>query len=213
MHYRLTSRIMSTIALVAALGCGDSQSPGGTTQLSVLLKDAPGDVVTAVVTIDEVHLVGDGGVTVLRDDPMTVDLLTLATTTAEMVTDFTVPSGDYSQLRFVISGGYIEVENADASTSVYASSPAYAGLPAGTVVDGSLQMPSLAQSGLKVTLSSDALSLSGDDTILLVDFDVSQSFGHATGQGDDWVMHPVITGEEISALPAATAGAGGTAAE
>ena len=197
MHFRNLGRAVASLALILAVGCGDSQGPDGSTQFSVLLKDAPGDVTTAMVTIEEVQLVGEGGITVLRDDPLTVDLLTLANTTASLVTDVVVPSGTYSQLRFVISGAYIETENADGSTSIYASSPAYEGLPAGAAVAGSLQMPSLAQSGLKVTLPANALTLTGDEKILLVDFDVSQSFGHAAGQSGGWVMHPVITGAEI----------------
>lgn len=186
-------------AAVLALGCSDGQSPEGTTQFSVLLKDAPGDVHAAVVTIDEVQLVGDGGKLTLTDAPMTVDLLTLANVTAALVEDAEVPSGTYTELRFIISGAYIEVENEDASTSIYASSPSYEGLPDGATVDGQLQMPSFAESGLKVTLASGALTLTGDQKVLLVDFDVQQSFGHVAGQSGMWVMHPVITGGEIKA--------------
>jgi hypothetical protein len=108
-------------ALALALAaCGES-GPNSTTSLSVQLKDAPGDFHTAVVTISEVDLVGSGGVTVLSSTPTTVDLLTLANSTADLVKDFAVPSGTYTELRIKLSGGYIEVENADGST---ASTPA-----------------------------------------------------------------------------------------
>jgi hypothetical protein len=97
-------------------------------------------------------------------------------------------------LRFVITGGYVEVANPEGGTSIYASSPDYAGLPAGATVTGELQMPSLAESGLKVDLPTEDLTLDGGTETLLLDFDVSQSFGAAAGNSGMWVMHPVIKG-------------------
>lgn len=185
----------SLLALTLAVGACDG-GVSETTSLTIKLKDAPGDFHAAVVTISEVNLAGSGGVT-LRDDPVTVDLLTLANTTMDLVADAVVPSGSYGQLRFVITGGYIEVENEDGSTSIYASSPDYEGLPDGAVVAGPLQMPSFDQSGLKVNLAEGSLDLDGDEKILLVDFDVEQSFGHEAGGSGQWVMHPVINGGEI----------------
>ena len=185
----------SLVALTLALGACDG-GVSETTSLTIKLKDAPGDFHAAVVTISEVNLAGSGGVT-LRDDPVTVDLLTLANTTMDLVSDAVVPSGSYSQLRFVITGAYIEVENEDGSTSIFASSPDYESLPDGAVVEGELQMPSFGQSGLKVNLANGSLELEGDEKILLVDFDVAQSFGHEAGGSGQWVMHPVINGGEV----------------
>jgi hypothetical protein len=115
----------------------------------------------------------------------------------DLVADAVVPSGTYNQLRFVITGAYVEVENEDGSTSIYASSADYEGLPDGAVVAGTLQMPSFSQSGLKVNLADGSLDLEGDEKILLVDFDVEQSFGHEAGGSGEWVLHPVINGGEI----------------
>jgi hypothetical protein len=187
------------VGLIGALGCKDSSAPGGTGQLTLLLKDARGDVQAAVVTIAQVYLQGDAGRTVLRNTPVTTDLLTLAANTATLVQDAVIPAGTYSQLRFVITGAYIKVDNGDNTSGIYASWPDYAGLPPGARVKGKLRMPSLAQSGLKVILPGDALTVAGyDQKILLVDFDVSQSFGHAAGQSGQWVMHPVVTATDIS---------------
>jgi hypothetical protein len=160
--------------------------------MSIMLKDAPGDVKKAVVTISEIGLEGSGGEVVLLDTAVTTDLLTLADSTAELVHDGIVPAGHYSQLRFVISGAYIEVDDGDGTSTIYASSPDYAGLPADAQVGGTLQMPSLGQSGLKVTLPGGAVSIDGDSRVMLVDFDVSQSFGHEAGGSGMWVMHPVV---------------------
>jgi len=74
------------ITLATLAGC-DSQGPGATTSVSLMLKDAPGDVQSAFVTITEIDLVGSGGVQVLMQTPVTTDLLTLATDAATLVQD------------------------------------------------------------------------------------------------------------------------------
>ena len=183
-------------AVLALAGCGESNGPSGDSRLSLLLTDAPGDVLAAVVTIEEIYLQGEGGRVVLRDDPVTTDLLTLANDTYLLVDDAPVPAGHYGQLRFVISGGYLEVEEAGGS-AIYASSPDYLGLPEGAVVTGELRMPSQAQSGLKVSVPEGLLEFDGDDQVLLVDFDVAESFGHQAGNSGAWVMHPVVRATDV----------------
>ena len=189
------------VALAALAGCGDGAGPGGTTALSVKLTDAPGDVQHAFVTITEINLTGDGGKVVLRDTPYTTDLLTLAGTTDDLVVDADVPSGTYTGLRFVISGACITVENESGGSDIY-TTDGYDSTPCGGPATGVLQAPSFAQSGLKVVLDEAALTLEGPQKILLVDFDVAQSFGHAAGQSGMWVMHPVVTGGEMESGPA-----------
>lgn len=171
--------------------CGDGQS-----RVTIKLTDATGDFKKAVVTIDEVYLQGQGGKLVLRDEPVTTDLLTLANSTADLVKDAIVPAGSYQELRFVVSGAYIEVEQDDGSTLIYATSTDYAGLPEGAQVAGILQTPSFDASGVKVKLDG-AVEVTGEQKIILVDFDVSQSFGKERGLGDKWVMKPVIKGGDI----------------
>ena len=188
---------VAALSLLAGAGCSDSPTARASNgKITVLLTDAPGDIEKAVVTIAQVYLQpGEGendARVVLSDAPITTDLLTLADWTQTLVKDATIPAGNYAQLRFVITGGYIEVENADGSTSIYASSPTYVGLPSGAQVAGALQMPSFAQSGLKVTLPSGGVAIDGEQTVVVVDFDVSQSFGKAAGASDRWVMNPSI---------------------
>jgi len=187
------------LALIGVVACSDSNSPGGTGKLTVLLKDAPGDIQAAVVTIAQVNLQGGGGTTVLRDTPVTTDLLTLANDVQTLVDGVILPAGTYTQLRFVITGAYIQVDNGDGTSSIYASDPNYEGLPVGAVVTGDLQMPSFSTSGLKVTLPGNALTIvSDEEQTLLVDFDVSESFGHPAGNSGKWVMHPVIKATSIT---------------
>jgi hypothetical protein len=190
----LRTRIVAfALALAALAGCGDSQGPGGTAQFSVKLTDAPGPFTAAVVTISEVSLLGTGGKVILSSTPTTVNLLDLQNATLDLVKDAEVPTGTYQELRLVITGGYVQLTDG----TIFASSPNYAGLPQGATVTGQLQMPSLAQSGLKVTLPASALSVTGPQKIVLIDFNVSQSFGHDAGSSDSWVMHPVIKGADI----------------
>jgi hypothetical protein len=188
----VTITALGLFSLGALASCSGDSTSAGTSKVSVLLTDAPGDVKAAVVTISEIDLQGSGGSQVLMTSPVTTDILTLANSTAQLVKDAVVPAGTYAQLRFVITGGYIEVENADGTTSIYASSPTYSGLPAGAQVAGTLQMPSFALSGLKVDLPGGSTTLGGSAKVYLVDFNVAQSFGQAAGGAGQWVMHPVV---------------------
>jgi hypothetical protein len=179
---------------------------GGPATLSIHLTDAPGDVQAAVVTISQVYLQGAGGRIVLRNTPYTVDLVTLATTSTVLLEGVEVPEGTYEQLRFVVTGAYLEVEEEGGATRIYASTPDYAELPPDAVVGGELRMPSLAQSGLKVDLPADALTIPATGVVdLVVDFDVAQSFGHQAGQSGAWVMHPVIHATGVTVAGPATA--------
>lgn len=193
-----TVRRTATLALGAAslatlAACGGSAATSSASgRISVLLTDATGDFQQAVVTISEIDLVGSNGKVVLTNTPVTTDLLTLANSTATLVQDAVVPAGSYSQLRFVITGGYVAVDDGNGGTAIYASSPDYAGLPAGATVTGKLQMPSYAQSGLKVDLPGGSVDVNGGQKIVLVDFNVAQSFGHQAGNSGMWVMHPVV---------------------
>ena len=201
MLHRKTFRAAVLMAAIAlpALACSDDDNTGpenGTTQLTVNLTDADGGINAAVVTVSEVYLVGSGDEShvSLTTTPVTVNLVDLANSTHTLVDGKDIANGPYTELRFVITGGYVEVANPGGGTSIYASSPDYAGLPAGATVTGELQMPSLAESGLKVDLPTEDLTLDGGTETLLLDFDVSQSFGAAAGNSGMWVMHPVIKG-------------------
>jgi len=203
-------RVLTSLGCLLALGfsaCEDDANNGSgpdlTTRVSLLLTDAPGDVQAAVVTISEVYLQGGpDGRTTLMDDPVTVNLIDLANEAIEILDDVEVKEGTYAELRFVLSGAYLQVET-ETGSEIFASSPTYSGLPAGATVDGELQMPSLGSSGLKVKFD-EALTISGDDQTLLVDFDVTQSFGHEAGNSGRWIMHPVVNGAAVTAAATVT---------
>ncbi|HEX7052171.1 MAG TPA: DUF4382 domain-containing protein [Longimicrobiales bacterium] len=212
---RLTHAIALSLAvLLPVAACDDGPGPDNT-RISIRLTDAAGDIEAAVVTISEIYLQGgDGegqaegetdaaGRVVLRDEPVTTDLVTLANDIETLVEGAVVPSGTYAQLRFVITGGYVAVENAQGDIDVFATEgyepPAGFEFPEGSEVAGTLQCPSCGQSGLKVNVSG-GLVVDGGEEDLLVDFDVAESFGHGAGKSGHWVMEPVITATDLDAV-------------
>lgn len=201
MRFRLTSLLLFVALAVA--GC-DSTDTSDDARLRVLLTDAPGDFERAVVTIDRIYLQRqgsdddpEGSRVILRDDPVTVDLLTLQNEVLDLVEDEIVPEGTYRQLRLVISGGFIEVEEEDGSSSIYASSDAYAA-EHGVTATGRLQMPSYSTSGLKINLPNEVAEIEGDENIVLIDFNVAESFGRQAGNSGMWVMHPVVHATDLA---------------
>lgn len=200
----LFKRLLPLLALpLAFAACDDSSfGPiGGDGTMSIMLTDAPGDFQHAVVTIDRIELLGgednENDRIILRDSPVTVDLLELQNEVMVLVGETPVPGGRYTELRLVISEGLITVEQPDGSLRVYSSSDEFAAEVADDLgleftSAGSLQMPSFGQSGLKIKLPADEATVDGDDNAVLIDFNVAQSFGHQAGNSGMWVMHPVI---------------------
>jgi hypothetical protein len=193
------STLLLPLAALALAACGDSTGGNGPAQLSIRLHDAPGDLADAWVKVDRIYLQGtssadstSGRVDLLTTQTGWLNLTDLTGSNfATLVSGVQVPAGSYSQLRFVVCEAYVVTKTG----AVYATSGAT--LPAGVTATGSLQVPSGCSSGLKVKLPGGAVSLESGATILSVDFDVSQSFGHQAGNSGKWVMHPVMTATEI----------------
>jgi hypothetical protein len=187
------SKTLVAAAILVLASC-DATDPAGTTRLSVLLTDDPGDFAQAVVTIERIELSGSGGL-VLRDEPWTGDLLTLANEVVDLVRDEVVEEGTYSQLRFVIPEACIAVKGAaPPQIDVFSTGPDFASHCDEGTLAGVLQLPSFAQTGIKVKAP---FTVEGEQKVLLVDFDVSESFGRLAGGSGQWVMHPVIHTAEI----------------
>ena len=191
---------LALAALALTLGACDSGSgsgPDGPARVTVMLTDNPGDVLNVWVEIKEVYLQGgpDGRTVLATFDPAeVVELTDLANAATELVSETEVPEGSYSELRFVLGGACLEAEVAGGGSAFYASDASLC--PAGSAVTGTMQMPSMGQSGLKVKFDG-ALEFSGGPATLLVDFDVAESFGKLAGNSGKWVMHPVIKGATL----------------
>jgi hypothetical protein len=191
--------ILPLLAALALAAC-DGGTGSNQARLSIRLTDAPGDLAQAWVKIDRIYLQGSasdstGGRTdVLTAPTGWVDLLTLSGgRTAELVNGAVVPAGRYSELRFVVCQAYVVTKKG----VVYATSGAE--LPAGVTATGQLQIPSGCASGVKVKFprGGDAVELESESTIMTVDFDVTQSFGHQAGNSGRWVMHPVLRATSV----------------
>jgi hypothetical protein len=190
MTYRRIAGLVALVLTLTTAACDDGTDAPAPGTMSVMLTDATGDFNQAIVTIERVELVGDGEAVILVDEPFTTDLLTLSNDFAALVEDAVVPGGAYAQLRFIIPGACIEVED----VGIFASD----GFDDCGTPTGDLQLPSFDSSGLKVALPGGAQTVDGDAYVVLVDFDVSESFGQLAGGSGMWVMHPVIKAEEFA---------------
>jgi hypothetical protein len=176
---RKTFWLAGALSLVLA-ACDDDDdddlvNPPGNTSVSVALTSTSGDVVSSVITIDQIMLQGSGVTRVdLLDAPVTVNLTDLANATQEIVTGAEAANGTYSDIRMVISGAFVELANDDGTTTIYASAQDYAGLPEGAVVGGTLTLPANPQDGAVITFDEN-VTLNGGSVTLLIDFDLDQS--------------------------------------
>lgn len=212
MRMRLARWIAPLLVLpMAAVGCDNAPTGagGGQGTLAIRLSDAAGDVQSAWVEITDVYLQGDGGRVDLPVSTSGFVKLTDLTdgASASLVDQTPIDAGSYSQLRFVIGGAAIQLDNGDVWTTSGVTLDQLTDVAAGSIV-GSLKCPSCSQSGLKVNLPGGSVSVSDNQQIVAVDFDVTQSFGQQAGMSGMWVMHPVMNATvfETGALPGSISG-------
>jgi hypothetical protein len=171
---RLTTTAATLLLAAGLTACGESAvSFGGTARLSVLLTDAPIHYIEAAdVDIGAVVLIsaGDDPPTVLSEDGTDgpVNLLTLRDAATMLLAEADIEAGTYTQLRLIVESASVTLKDGYAFN------------------DGSTQkdlfVPSGAQTGIKLLLGAadggeedGGLDITGD-MVLVVDFDVSQSF-------------------------------------
>jgi len=178
--------LMMTLAFAACDAADDPMEPDDTdARLSLYLTDAPGDVASVWIEIEEVSLQGDGESLVLLSEPTDLIQITeLVGRAQEIVDDYVIPPGRYGQLRLRIEDAVLETTNGQ----VYVLGTAQH--PDGLDATGTLMCPSCSQSGLKVLLHG--VEIEEGENALILDFDVSQSFGHQAGRSGKWIMRPVI---------------------
>ncbi|NIR42827.1 MAG: DUF4382 domain-containing protein [Gemmatimonadetes bacterium] len=188
----LTVLLAFSLALAA---CDDGTAPGGEGTLSLLLTDAPGaDIEEAWVEITGIYLQGTfvagERVWLLEESTGLIDLAQLSGITMDLVKDVAVPPGVYAQLNIVI-GDAVLVAGGNVYTKPGSSHPD------GRPSDGLLECPSCTETGIKVNLPGGAVTLESESKILVLDFDVSQSYGLDAGLSGAWVMDPLINGSDF----------------
>lgn len=180
------------------VACDDDDPIGSQdAEVSLLLTDNPGDVAAVWVEIGEIYLQGggeDGRVPLVTESQADalglIELTELAGTTLELVSDVQVDPGNYGQMRFVVEGAVLETDGGE----VYTFNAEH---PEGTAATGSLQCPSCSQTGFKVLLPGEVADLEAGAHLIVLDFDVSQTFGRMAGTSGMWVMSPVIHAAEV----------------
>lgn len=197
-YFSSTSRFVLSLALVlsgalALTGCdtvGTSDASGESGQLTVLLTDAPGDLTKAEVTIERVSIVptddsasGDaeeGGIEVMSEESMTVDLLTLQNGVTTALGEISIPEGRYSQIRLITAReATVEYEAQDGSTQ-----------------SADLMLPSADETGIKINFDEFTIDESSDAVEVTLDFNVEDSFVQA-GQAGKYIFKPVVQAESI----------------
>jgi len=197
-YFLSTSRFVPFLALVlsgalALTGCdtvGTSDASGESGQLTVLLTDAPGDLTKAEVTIERVSIVptgdsasGDaeeGGIEVLSEDPLTVDLLTLQDGATTALGEISIPEGRYSQIRLITARDatvYYEDANGDEQ-------------------EADLMLPSADETGIKINFDEFTIDERSDEVEITLDFNVEDSFVQ-NGPTGRYIFKPVVQAESI----------------
>ena len=174
-------------------GCDSSDPMTGADEgrLRVLLTDAPGDILQALVTVKRVAIVpaedsadGDaeeGGIELLSDTTQVFDLVELQDGVTATLADLTVPAGTYGQIRFV---------TADTASVLYEG-------PNGDSLRADLKQPSAAQTGIKVNFEPVTIDGENDFVEILLDFDVADSFVRA-GQSGKYIFKPVVKAQAVT---------------
>ncbi|MBI3556439.1 MAG: DUF4382 domain-containing protein [Deltaproteobacteria bacterium] len=173
------------IMMLAAIFTGCGPGDGGSGTLHVMATDAPfpySTVASATVTLTKVEarlkdLSGpDASYITLSETSETIDLVQLTNGLALDIASLTVPTGDYDQVRLIVTGGTV------------------------TMTDGrfyDLKVPSGSETGIKVDITPAIHVESSLSSDLLLDFNLAKSFvaqggGHTADGISGFHFNPVI---------------------
>lgn len=173
-------------ATLAACGGGGGGTSGGEGSVRVAVTDAPGCYAHVWVTVEKVRFhrsstasEGEGGWTELvLAEPKRIDLMDLTNGLLSELGTTTLPAGQYSQIRLVLSAN----KGNGASSQLNAVQP-----NGGAVI--ALDTPSAQQSGLKLQAHFEVAA--GGTTDLLLDFDACKSI--VTAGNGSYILKPVIS--------------------
>lgn len=148
-----------------------AEMPDTVARVRILLTDAPADYIgAAIVDIGQVSLIpaGEGSAIVLSEDGTDgfVDLLDFQGAATTPLAEADIDPGDFTQIRMIIEAARVQLAEG------------YAFRDGTTEME--LTVPSGAQSGLKLNLHNEeeggAVAIAPGETVLVLDFDVNQSF-------------------------------------
>lgn len=159
-------RLLSPLlALAGAVACSNDSGPSGTGTVEVRLTDAPSDYFeSATIFVSQVTVKGSGASAsdqVISNTKASYDLLTLQNGITTSLGSAAIPTGTYSQVRLLVDSARVVLKAGNTFSD-------------GTTT-AKLTVPSGSQTGLKVNLSP-PVTVTAGQTVLLIDFDISQSF-------------------------------------
>jgi len=179
--------IVGLMFLTACSGGGDGGSSSPTGTLSVNLTDASTTDYQAIyVTIQQVavHKDGGGGWNVVSSPNKTYNLLELVNGVREDLALATLASGNYTQLRLILT------DTPDNSLNIISRRHPYGNY----FIDGygqsvELKVPSAFHTGIKIVKG---FAINADQTTeLILDFDAARSIVKA-GSSGQWLLKPTI---------------------
>lgn len=196
---RTAALAMAAVMVTAVGACDDGLAGPQEGSLTVRLTDAPGDLDAAWISVTEIRLQGQseegpGGTTLTAQSDVDPIPLEKGQVT-ELISGASVSPGTYAQLRLVVDGGVVRATDGDVYT--FGDTPLPDGVSESDVV-GSFQCPSCVQTGVKVVLPDGGIEIEDASTILMLDFNVEESFGHTAGQSGAFVMRPLIVASDVS---------------
>jgi hypothetical protein len=172
------------VSALAFTACNPDQEINGTGTLSLRITDAPtdaGNIEGVYVTIDHVDYRHNGQWHEFKgfQGPKTVNLLELTEGKTELLGDFIVEAGEYSELRFQLDAAANGGNDSNPNTYI-------------AFTDGSrapLFVPSGTQSGYKAK-GTFVVPMNGT-VFITADFDVRKSVVES-GRTGKWILKPVI---------------------
>ncbi len=206
---RTSLKLGSGLLLLFAAACSESPASldnGGlglfpeVATLSVFLTDAPGGVDAVWADIEQLTIQGNAGKFDLIESPTGLIEITelISGQLEQLVNSADLPAGTYTSLRAII-GDAVLVDEAG-GVFVKGTPDLESILDPSDIPDvlGDLSCPSCTSSGFKVILPGGQTVLEDGVVAMVLDFDVTQSFGKASGGSGGWVMDPVIVANKVS---------------
>ena len=181
------SALLAAGLLLSVVGCGGGggSSSSGSGTVRVMLTDAPAaDISEVHVHITSVQAVASGGPVTLVNDaalPDDIELVALARDPL-LLGQPLIPSGDYTQVRLIVSS--VAGEN-------------WIRTAAGDRYD--LKVPSGSQTGAKLVTGEFSVP-AGGTVVLLLDLDAAASV-HQAGASGQWIMRPTIFASVVDTIP------------
>lgn len=160
-----------TSALLVLAACGTQ--PSGTSTVAVQMTDAPATEADHLyVDFGRIELMptedGEDGVQTVAEEGGQIDVLTLTNGTVEDLGKVDVPAGTYHQVRIIVEDARLEF--GEESFSV--------------------QVPSGAQTGLKVNIDPPLVAAAGATNLVTLDFDASRAVIETPPGSGNYLLKP-----------------------